>query len=146
MGTPCQIKFYDNEETLLLSLYRHSDGYPEDEGSGVLPDLLPFLRTWNACVNIKRAGYRAIRAVQYLCNKYDLEDRWYNQSPLNVINVPTTIGSGDNECSVPIGELGYGIEEVNVKYVYEVYEDRIEVYAAEILLEIIYLDEENASQ
>jgi len=44
MSTRCQIQFIENGEK--ITVYRHSDGYPLENGYGVLPDLQEFFK-WN---------------------------------------------------------------------------------------------------
>lgn len=54
MSTRCQIGFYESKdkkpEEFTALLYKHSDGYPgslDGKESGVLPEIIPFLKLFN---------------------------------------------------------------------------------------------------
>ena len=73
MSTRCVIQtFRDKERALgsasaIVSIYRHSDGYP----SGVIPDVLPFLKKFDKHRGMSDMEYCSARLIQHLCNKYD---------------------------------------------------------------------------
>jgi hypothetical protein len=109
MSTRCQIAIYENDpgdkaEGWNALIYRHSDGYPEDE-CGVMAALIPFVegfveqRGWDA-------EYLAARLVQHLCNEHD---------------------KGDDEPGV----TGYGIccaIHGDIEYFYRVFPKRVECW------------------
>ena len=108
MSTRCQIAFYQAEPKDLNKfeslIYRHSDGYP----TGVLPDILPFLKLWVKNRGIEDIEYCSARLLQKLCNEYD---------------------KGMNEMYE--GKTGYGIcveLHGDIEYLYAVYPNKVNVY------------------
>jgi len=78
MSTRAQLAVYESEEAKIenaeVYIYRHSDGYPgtkDGEESGVLPDIIPFLKTFDKFRGIGDTSYCTARLIQHLTNQYD---------------------------------------------------------------------------
>lgn len=127
MSTRCQIGFYEAEEKNLANfkvlIYRHSDGYPDGE-SGVVADVMPFLRWWKTERGISDFEYCSARLLQYLCNKYDNYSHVLFKNEANGTFESEKIGAFT-------GTLGHGISKGfhgDIDYLYAVRPDRLEIY------------------
>lgn len=73
MSTRCQLAIYKNSTDPVekpangVFLYRHSDGYPD----GVVPDILEFLRSFEASRGISDSAYASARLMAYMVKIYD---------------------------------------------------------------------------
>lgn len=130
MSTRCQIGFYEEKEKDLTKwealIYRHSDGYPgtaNGKETGVLADIVPFLRWWAKGRGLGDLEYCSARLLQYLCNKYDkFMDAFEAQRNIDIVVT---------EKSRFIGTLGHGIcngFHGDIEYFYAIYPNRLEVY------------------
>ena len=96
-------------------LYRHSDGYP----SGVLPDIIPFLRWFKSARGIGDTEYVAARLLQWLCNQYD------------GVTAGVLVNLRDNVTAGYTGTLGHGICKYfhgDIEYYYAVYPNGVDIY------------------
>lgn len=75
MSTRCQIGFYENDKEELenwdVLLYRHSDGYPEDD-CGVVATILPILQDFQENRGLSDTEY----AGAWVCAR--LKDNYLN--------------------------------------------------------------------
>jgi len=120
MSTRSQIGFYRNEPNLNTLknfdalLYRHSDGYP----SGVLPNIIPFLKWWKTARGLDDIEYCAARLLQYLCNEYDGRGR----------NMEKILGKNTDYTGI----YGHGICKFfhgDIEYYYAIYPNKLQVYS-----------------
>jgi hypothetical protein len=103
-------------------LYKHSDGYP----SGMLPDIIPFLRFFEKARGISDTEYVAARLLQWLCNISDKDDlASYKNYPLSYPHMVNGL--------LPFtGILSHGICKDfhgDIEYFYAIYPSGINVYS-----------------
>jgi hypothetical protein len=128
MSTRSQIGFYEKEpktgkdlKKFEALLYRHSDGYP----SGMLPEIIPFLKWWKSGRGLRDTEYVAARLLQWLCQEYDGAVTRIEKE----IGRPAPYGNRDYT-----GTLGYGISRGfhgDIDWFYAVYPDAVKVYKVE---------------
>jgi hypothetical protein len=125
MSTRSQIGFYkrkpkQNELKEWESLiYRHSDGYP----TGVLPDIIPFLKWWKSKRGINDLEYCAARLLQWLCNEYDKHSKEFEKQ------IGKTALSNDGDYT---GIYGHGICKGfhgDIEYYYAIYPNSLQIYS-----------------
>jgi hypothetical protein len=116
VSTRCQIGIYNSNKSYLscpdILIYRHSKGYPDGD-SGVVADLMPFLRAFKKNRGLSDWSYLGAWLLYHLIGQYD-----------NFIGVPQ-----DCKC------LGYGIEfpgtkglHGDIEYFYFIAPDVLRVY------------------
>ena len=78
MSTRCQIGIYGDAKDpingMAVLLYRHSDGYPgtaDGKEYGVLPDIIPFLKSFTGQRGIGDVEYCGAQLLHHLMKAYD---------------------------------------------------------------------------
>jgi hypothetical protein len=123
MSTRCQIGLYSKKPKKITDvetlLYRHADGYPGSEDGkeyGVLADIVPFLKRFNAKRGISDIEYLGAWLVHHMIESHMHENKF--------------VEINDREC------LSYGVCGVedfhgDIEYYYAIYPDCIDVYEAD---------------
>jgi len=124
MSTRCNIGFYgdgtdkDLEKPEVL-LYRHSDGYPE----GVLPDIVPFLKRFNAKRGLNDTEYASAWLMFHLVSLHADVIKGIKEE-IKSEHIP------DDGCDfLGNGICGNRMLHGDIEYLYAVFSDRLEVYS-----------------